>query len=396
MPSGYKPTFAIYKGGEDLTARFRDRTTSIVVELTAGGGAQDSVTLTLDDRDYKISSPQVKDRLEVHLGYEGIGLAFMGSFEINKVTYSLPPRSITVFGTTASSLNDLKTHRVNNFADKTVEQILAEVGNPLGFKIDMHPSIADSKIPALDSNTSFGSLINRLERQYDAVAKITDGRVSLVPRAGGSSVSDFAQPTYVFRDYSFADLEVTKESRGDYAKVVADYYDDNGNRTPGEAAMSAVTGLDSEAIFKIPNVQRSKEEATALAKSTMSQLDRSGDRIGATLAEGDPWVRDLQRIVVAGIRPGINGSYTLDAVRHSYEKGSGLRTTLSGQGGVNGLAAEFDASTASAGNTPSTTFLTVGPGEVFGTVLPPAANILPGANTSTPRLVGSPIPNQGG
>ncbi len=320
----------------------------------------------------------------------------MGSFEINKVLYSLPPRSITVCGTTASSLNDLKTQRINNITDKTVEQILAEVGNPLGFKIDLHPSIADSKIPQLDSNTSFGSLINRLERQYDAVAKITDGRVSLVPRAGGSSVSDFAQPTYVLRDYSFADLEVTKESRGDYAKVVADYYDENGNRTPGEAAQSAVTGIESSAIFKIPNVQRSKEEATALAKSTMAQLDRSGDRIGATLAEGDPWVRDLQCIVVSGIRSGIDGSYTLDAVRHTYEKGSGLRTTFSGQGGVNGLASEFASATTSGGNTPSTTFLTVGPGEVFGMVLPPAANALPGANSSTPRLIGAPTPNQGG
>lgn len=395
MPSGYKPTFAISKGGQDITARFQDRTTSIVVELMAGGGAQDSVTITLDDRDFKIVSPQVKDRLEVHLGYEGIGVAFMGSFEINKVVYSFPPRTITVCGTTASSLNDLKTQRINNITDKTAEQILAEVGKPLGFKIDMHPSIADSKIPQLDSNTSFGSLINRLERQYDAVAKITDGRVSLVPRSGGSSVSDFAQPTYVFRDYSFADLEVTKESRGDYSKVVADYLDENGNRTPAEAAESSVTGLDSQAIFKIPNVQRSKEEAAALAKSTMAQLDRSGDRIAATLAEGDPWVRDLQRVVVAGIRPGIDGSYTLDAVRHTYEKGSGLRTTFSGQGGVNGLASEFASATTSGGNTPSTTFLTVGPGQVFGQALGPAETVLPGVNTSTPRLVGSPIPNQG-
>jgi phage protein D len=394
MPTGYKPTFAVFKGGENLTARFQDRTTSIIVELMAGGGAQDSLTITLDDRDFKIASPQVKDRLEVHLGYEGIGLAFMGSFEINKVTYSFPPRTITVCGTTASSLNDLKTQRINNLSDKTVEQILSEVGNPLGFEVDLHPSIAHSKIPALDNNTSFGSLINRLERQYDAVAKITDGRVSLVPRAGGSSVSDFAQPTYVLRDYSFADLEVTKESRGEYAKVVADYYDENGNRTAGEAAMSAIAGLDSEAIFKLLNVQRSKEEATAIAKSTMAQLDRSGDKIGATLAEGDPWVRDLQRIVVAGIRPGVDGSYTLDAVRHTYEKGSGLRTTFSGQGGVNGLAAEFAASTSNPGSVPSTTFLSVGPGQVFGMVLPPATNVLPGSNTSTPRLVGLPLPNQ--
>lgn len=396
MPSGYKPTFTISKGGEDITARFQDRTTSIVVELMAGGGAQDSITITLDDRDYKIASPQVKDRLDVSLGYEGIGVAYMGSFEINKVVYSLPPRTITVCGTTASSLNELKTQRINNITGKTVEQILAEVGNPLGFKVDVHGSIADNKIPQLDKNTSFGSLIGQLERQYDAVAKITDGRVSLIPRSGGKSVSDFSQPTYVLRDYSFAELEVTKESRGEYAKVFADYYDENGNRTPADAATSALTGLDTEATFKLPNVQRSKEEATAAAKSVMAQLDRSGERIAATLAEGDPWVRDLQRVVVSGIRPGVDGSYTIDAVRHTYEKGSGLRTSFTGQGGVNGLAAEFASSTtsASAGGVPSTTFLTVGPGQVFGQAMGQFGTVLPGSNTSTPRLVGSRFPNQ--
>jgi phage protein D len=397
MPSGYKPTFSISSGGQDITARFQDRCTSIVVELMAGGGAQDSVTITLDDRDFKISSPQVKDRLDVSLGYEGIGVAFMGSFEINKVVYSFPPRTITVCGTTASSFNDLKTQRIRNFTNKNVEEILAEAGRPLGFKVDIHPSIASQKLPKLDSTTSFGSLIGRLESSFDAVAKITDGKIAIVPRAGGQSVSDFAQPTYILRDYSFADLEVTKESRGEYAKVVGDYIDENGNRKAGEAAMSAITGLNASAIFKIPGVLPSKEEAEAKAKSVMSQLDRSGDRIAATLAEGDPWVRDLQRIVVSGIRPGVDGSYTLDAVRHTYEKLSGLRTTFSGQGGVNGLASEFAASTESGGaGSYSSTFVVAGPGQVFGQALGQVGTVLPGSNTPTPRLVGSPFPNQGG
>ncbi|MER2252928.1 hypothetical protein ABS772_23710 [Methylorubrum podarium] len=367
----------------------------MVVELMAGGGAQDSLTITLDDRDFKIASPQVKDRLDVSLGYTGIGVAFMGSFEINKVVYSFPPRSITVFGTTASSLNELKTQRIRNFTDKTVEEVLAEAGRPLGFKVDIHPQIAGEKLPKLDSNTSLGSLIGRLESSFDAVAKISDGRISIVPRAGGKSTSNFAQPTYILRDYSFADLEVTKESRGEYAKVVADYLDENGNRTPGEAAVSAITGLDTSAIFKLPNLMPSKEEAEAKAKSVMAQLDRSGDRIAATLAAGDPWVRDLQRIVVSGIRPGVDGSYTLDAVRHSYEKSSGLRTTFSGQGGVNGLASEFGSLTnTDAGAISNNAFVQAGPGQVFGEVLGPAGTVLPGSNTSTPRLIGAPIPNQ--
>lgn len=392
MPTGYKPIFEISAGGQDVTARFADRCLSITVELTAGSGAQDTVSIVLDDRDHKISSPRIKQRLDVRLGYEGIGTAFMGSFEINKVIYGLPPRIVTIHGTAASNLNELKTQRINNFSGKTVEHILSEVGRPLGFKIDIHSSIADQTIPTLDNNTSFGSLINRLERQYDAVAKINDGRVSLVPRSGGVSVSDISLPTYVLRDYSFADLEVVDESAGEYAKVVADYYDADGNRTAADAAISALTGIDSTATFKLPHVFPSKEEAQAKAKSVMAQLDRSGERISATLAEGDPWVRDLQRIVVTGIRDGIDGSYTLDAVRHAYEKLSGLRTSFTGVGGVNGLAEEFRMLGEPGSTVPRGSFLDLGPGMVFGQLLPPASLELGGQNSDVPRLIGEPFP----
>ncbi|MCP2080822.1 UNVERIFIED_ORG: hypothetical protein J2W74_002008 [Methylorubrum zatmanii] len=110
----------------------------------------------------------------------------------------------------------------------------------------------------------------------------------------------------------------------------------------------------------------------------MAQLGRLEDRIGVTLAEGEPWIRDLQWIVVSGIRAGVNGSYTLDAVRHTYQKGIGLRTTFSGHGGVKGLAEQFATASTSSRGVSSTTFLTVGPGQVFGQALGPAENVFPG------------------
>ncbi len=128
----------------------------------------------------------------------------------------------------------------------------------------------------------------------------------------------------------------------------------------------------------------------AKAKSVMAQLDRSGEKISATLAEGDPWVRDLQRIVVADIREGINGSYTLDAVRHSYEKLGGLRTSFTGVGGVNGLAQEFDSIGQPGSSVPRGAFLDIGPGQVFGQALPLE---LGSPNTSIPRLIGETPPS---
>ncbi|MEA1830946.1 hypothetical protein U8607_02525 [Methylobacterium durans] len=388
MPSGYKPIFEIWKGGENITARFQDRAVHIAVELAAGGGAQDSVEITVDDRDWLVATPRVKDRIVVHLGYEGVGTAYLGSFEVNSVRFSFPPKSISIRGTSASSLNDLKTHTIQEFRDKTVEEILAEAGSKIGMRVDVHRSIADQRIPFLNSVTSFGSLIERLESLHDAVAKIHDGRVTLTPRAGGRSVSDFAMPTLVLREYSFADLEVLTDSRGETAKTIAQYKDADGNTKTVETK-SQIPDLGTEASHTIGNIFNSRGEAEAAAKSVQAQLDRSTGRINATLAEGDPWVRDGQRIVIAGIRDGINGSYHVDLVKHEFTKSGALRTTFSGTAGIDSLAAEFASGTAD-----SSAFLAPGPGQVLGEVLAPAGSLsLDRDFSSVPSLIGAAPPS---
>jgi len=388
MSKGFIPTFAIYKDGEDVTARFQDRATSIIVELSSGAGEQDHVEIVLDDREWLIATPRAKDRLTVYLGYEEVGLAYMGSFEINSVQFSFPPRSISVRGTAASSLNDLKSQMVKGFADQTVEQILAEAGSKIGMKVDVHPSIADQKIPFLNNTASYAHLISRLEQHYGAVAKINDGRLSLTPRGSGKSVSDLAQPTFVLRAESFADLQVLVESRGETASTKARYFDRTTNERVFVESKSKLTDLDTTSTHTIQELFNSKEEAQAAADAAQGQLDRSTGRISATLAEGDPWVRDQQRIVVTGIRDGINGSFLVDLVRHVFTKNGALRTSFTGNAGIDGLAEEYSAST---GNNPA--FIVLPAGNVFGQVLLKMTGTeLPQPFSSVPSLVGQPLP----
>ena len=81
MPKGvYTPKFEIYKGGENITANFQNRALEIKVELQSGNGSQDTCTITVDDRDWLLALPQVNDGIEVYLGYEEVGMAFMGTF----------------------------------------------------------------------------------------------------------------------------------------------------------------------------------------------------------------------------------------------------------------------------------------------------------------------------
>lgn len=383
---GFIPTFEIYKGSENITARFQDRAISIVVSLASGRGDQDTCDIIVDDREWLIATPRKGDRLSVYLGYEGIGTTFMGAFEVNRINFSFPPKQITVSCTAASSLNDLKSTVIAAHDDKTVEQILAEAGQKIGFKADVHSSIADNKIPFLNQSMSFGALIGRLEQHYDAVAKINDGKVSLTPRTGGSSVSGFSLPTYVLGPEAFAELNVMVDASNEYAQTSASYVDKTTKKTVWLDEKSKLPDLSTTAEHKITQQFNSEGEARKAAESTQAQLDRSTGKISGRLAEGDPWCRDGQRFVVTQCRDGINGSYLLDVVVHSYTKSGALTTSFSGTAGVNGLAAEFQA-----GETPND-FVVLPPGMVFGQVLPAPKNTLENPFNSVPSMVGQPAP----
>lgn len=365
MSTGFIPDFAIFKGGENITARFQDRAVSITVELAAGQGQQDSVDIILDDRDNMVRSPKVGQRLQVYLGYKDVGLAYMGDFEINSVRYSLVPALITVRGTAASSLNDIKTHKIQEFEGKTVEEILAEAGSKIGMKVKIHKDIADQKIPFLNQTMSFGHLVGKLEQQYSAVAKITDGQVIMVPRGSGKSVSDISMSTFVFRPEHFADLEALEDSKGATAKTVASFTDKTTNKRVDVEAKSTLSDVGTEAEHRLSQPFLDEATAKAAAEAVQAQLDRSTSKVFGTLSEGDPWVRDAQRILITGCRPGLDGAYLLEIVRHVFTKGSGIRTAFSGVGGSEGLPEAY----ADAGPT-SRDFIAPKTGQVFGQLIP--------------------------
>ena len=72
---GYTPVYQINRGGADITKQFNDRVTLIKVVSTNGGGNTDTLSISLDDRDWSIATPATDDEgppsMEVYLGYRG-------------------------------------------------------------------------------------------------------------------------------------------------------------------------------------------------------------------------------------------------------------------------------------------------------------------------------------
>ena len=337
MPSGaYTPTFEIWKGGENRTANFRNRAVSIQVDLQSGNGGGDSCAITVDDRDWLMSTPRVGDGIEVYLGYAEVGLAFMGTYMVDRVVFSGPPKQITVHGNAVDFNGSIKSHVVKNFDGKTLKDIVSGMLEGTGYSAQVDESLGSLKIPFLNATTSPLNTIDGLARQFGGVFKITGNTVAITKRDSNNSVSGQSMGQVVLRPEHFAEWSVEHLSRHDYDKTVAEWRDKDWNTTRSETAETQSSGFltangeaqGGDRIFRIKNLFPDQATAQAAAKAKQQELDDSLGQGQFRLAQGDPWIRDSQRLILNGFREGINGSYQTDIVRHTLTKDGALQTMI--------------------------------------------------------------------
>jgi phage protein D len=337
MPQGaYTPIFEIWKGGENYTVNFNNRTVQIQVDLVSGGGAGDTCQITVDDRDWLISTPQVGDGLEVYLGYKEVGLARMGVFQTDRVTFTGPPKGITIHGTGASFAGSIKSHVVKNFDGKSLGDIVKGLLEDTCYSANIDESLSSLKIPYLNVNQSPIAALENLSRQYGGIFKVNDKQVTIGKRDGNTTASGEAMSTYVLNPSHFAEWSVEHLNRHQYDKVTATYKDPDWNTTKFESADTSSSGFltangesaGGDKVFNIRGWFQNKELAQAAAKAKMAELDDMLGQGQFRLAQGDPWIRDSQRLILTGFRTGIDGSYTTDVVRHTFTKDGGLSTSI--------------------------------------------------------------------
>lgn len=390
----YTPTFSVSKNGDNITASFQNRALSIKVELQSGNGGQDTCTIIADDRDWLLAAPHVGDVIEVSLGYEEVGLALMGTFELDEVTFSGPPRVIQIHGNSMGFSTSAKAPQVKNFEKTTVKELVEWAAKQLGVQAVVDQDIGSKQVPYRNNTVSPMHLLGQLEREFGAVFKIGQGRLSFAGRDSGLTASGQEIPLVVLRPEHFASWEVRHLNRSDYSSVSARYRDKDSNKEESVQSKSQGSGVlgqgegGSDRDYPIGTLFPTKEQAQAAADSVMKRLDANLGEGLFTLAQGDPWVRDQQRILVIGMRDGINGSFVSDIAAHSYSKETGIVTSIRTQSPGDGsdFSPLYEAAPDAA--------LAPAPGQVVGDVLPkqgdpansnPAAP--PPSTAPDPRLI---------
>lgn len=328
---GFTPAFEILKGADPVSAAMRDRVVSIIVQSYEGGGDADRCTIGLDDRGWSIGLPSIGEdsaTLTIEMGYAETVMYSMGTFQVDTLGLSYPPKAMTLQGNSVAFTSNLKAPIIAAYDRKTLGDIVGAIAASAGMAPAIDSDLAAVEVPYLNQHASSGHLLAELERRFDALAKFADGKLSFTKRGTGDAASGQSIGSFTLGPEDLAGVDLTLSNRNSYSVVKAAWFD----RTAQQLRWisSTVPGSPgSDVPFLLKRPLPSQAEAQAAADAQMSALNRKAKTGTVTLAKGDPSIRGGQGFAIAGTRDGIDGTgYMIRCATHVLTKDGGIASTL--------------------------------------------------------------------
>jgi hypothetical protein len=327
-----KAIYDVTINGASIAGTLAPILTSITVQDQAGTHA-DTAQIELDDTGGQIAMPKTGAKIKVSLGWEGAGVreVFAGTVdEVHSSGSREGGMSLSISAKGADTTGKAKQGQERHFDDKTVRDIITSAASDAGLAVDVDPQIAGKVIPYIDmrgeSLLHFGQ---RLARMVGASFRVQGERAVMARRAG-----DYTPQIVAARGVNLHSWDITPLiGRQAYKACVARYFD---KASGALIEVEEATGLQVDAKFVRRELCDDEAAAREAAKADASvSKERSGG--GTVVIEGAPDAIPDGLCVIQGARPGVDGSYRIKGVTHSYSRGGGYTTTLElahPQGGV--------------------------------------------------------------
>lgn len=326
-----RAVFAVIVGGQDITQTL----TPILISLRVtdkAGQSSDSCSIEIDDTDGRVILPRPQAPVLVRLGWEGggAGTVFVGVVdEVQANGGRSGGRTLSISAKGMDTRDKPKQGQRRHFDNSTIEQALQAAGQFAGISVQVAPELAGitREYIALDDE-SFVAFGERIAREVGGTFKIVGSRAILAVRNGGRSVSGGALPVVTARWganlHSYAISPIL--GRPVEQKILARWYDRAEARWMQETAETGTDGALTikPALYSEPDQGRAQEQSGSDAK----EADRKSGG-GSVTIEGNIAAQPEGLCIVAGCRPGVDGTYRIDAVDHEYSRSSGFVTKLS-------------------------------------------------------------------
>lgn len=292
----------------------------------SAGTHSDTASIEIDDTGGRVILPQPKAAVVISLGWqdEGVREVFRGTVdEVQSSGSRSGGRTLTISAKGVDTTSKAKEGQHRHFDQKTVADILSEAGQSAGIsEVEVDPALASIVLPYIDMRgESFIHLGERLARAVGGSFRVTGSKVIMAKRSGGYTASVTAAAGRNLHDWQIT----PKVGRGRYRGTAARAYD---RRTAAEIEVKSVTGIDlTDADFVRREVFSDEDEAQRAADADAATARETAGS-GSVTIEGTTEAVPDGLCVLTGARPGVDGTYRIKTVTHSYSKGDGWKTAL--------------------------------------------------------------------
>jgi Bacteriophage probable baseplate hub protein len=320
----FRPSFKVLVDGSDITGILSDRLVSLTVTDEAGVQS-DIVEIVLSDTGIfgGMAIPPKGAEIEVWLGYM-FQAQYMGLFIADEVEVSGPPSQMrirataSIHGESSSGKLALTTQRLRSWPEgTTIGGLVSAIAEEHSLEPVVSDSLASIALPHLDQvDESDISLLTRVALDYDAIAKPAAGYLAMVKRGESLTASGEPMPVVSLFRKDLTNWRLREQLRAVAGSVVATYRD-----VAGGADIECTAG-EGDPVRRLRQRFPSQDAAQKAADSEFERAARAGRELSLSLV-GDPSLVAEGRIVIGGVRSGVDGEWLVRRVVHSLESSRG-------------------------------------------------------------------------
>lgn len=325
----FLPFFRVEVDGTNISTLLAPRLVSLTINDSAGVYS-DTVEIVLSDTSLfgRLAEPEAGAEIKVWMGY-ALNLKYMGLFIADSVEVSGSPDQVVITGT--ASINGESSGGKSALTDQKkrswpkgtkVGELVSKIAQEHGLDAVVAKSLETVELQHLDQiDESDISLLTRVARDLDAIAKPGDGKLLLSKRGESVTASGAPMPVLSVREKELTRWRYRNSLREKVGSVVATYQD-KGIGQPIEV-------VSGQGQPEIRLKRRFPSESTA-RRAAVTELARSL-RAGRTFSvsmPGNPDAVSEARLKATGFRSYIDGEWLITRAIHILDS-DGYKTHIS-------------------------------------------------------------------
>lgn len=324
--------FAVSIAGTDVTSRIGSDVMSIKIRRASGATA-DTAEIVLDDRDGHIVMPKPGAEVAISLGWRGgaFAVVFEGSIDDSPRSEGArgQGRVLIVTAKSADVRTAIKQPEEKHEDDASLDDVMGRWAKEAGLAgVRISADLGKIQRPYWSMNReSFIAFGQRIAREVGGTFKIMGDQAVMVPRSGGVSASGRAlSGIRAAWGENLISWKLTPfRARPPFQSYDVHWYDRKQAKHQRQTVQAKLKDLKAGALDRFSSADEGA--ANSRAKSTEAEGERESGG-GTVMIDGDPAAEPEAPCTVAGVRPGINGTYRIDSVEDSYDRSGGYVTTL--------------------------------------------------------------------